>query len=99
LGILTLAILLRLGLFESWIIYLFYIGMAIFSLLTTSQFWILANLVFNSLEAKRLFGFISAGAIAGGVGGGYVTSALAPIMDSTNLLFVVVLFLSAGMVI
>jgi AAA family ATP:ADP antiporter len=99
LGILTLAILLRLGLFESWIIYLFYISMAIFSLLTTSQFWILANLVFNSLEAKRLFGFISAGAIAGGVGGGYVTSALAPNMDSTNLLFVVVLFLSIGMLI
>lgn len=95
-GILVLAVLLRFGWFADWIIYLFYIAVALFGLLTTSQFWILANLVFNALEAKRLFGFIGAGAIAGGVMGGYVTSVFAPVMDTANLLFVVVGLLLVG---
>lgn len=94
LSLLTFAILLRLNLFKDWMIYLFYVGVALFGLITTSQFWLLGNLVFNSLEAKRLFGFIGAGAIAGGISGGYVTSLLAPVMDSINLLF-----LSAGLLI
>ncbi len=96
-GILFFAILLRLEWFDEWIIYVFYIGVALFALLTTSQFWILANLVFNAMEAKRLFGFIGAGAIAGGVSGGYITSVLAPVMDTANLLFVAVGLLLIGM--
>ena len=97
LGILVFAILLRLEWFDEWIIYVFYIGVALFGLLTTSQFWILANVVFNAMEAKRLFGFIGAGAIAGGVSGGYITSVLAPVMDTANLLFVAVGILVVGM--
>lgn len=72
----------------SWVIYLFYIWVALFAVLSASQFWILANLVFNSREAKRLFGFIGAGAIAGGIFGGYLTSILAPALGTENLLFV-----------
>jgi AAA family ATP:ADP antiporter len=71
-----------------WVIYLFYIWVALFAVLSASQFWILANLVFNPREAKRLFGFIGAGAIAGGIFGGYLTSLLAPVIGSENLLFV-----------
>lgn len=72
----------------SWVIYLFYIWVALFAVLSASQFWILANLVFNVREAKRLFGFIGSGAIAGGIFGGYLTSILAPAIGSENLLFV-----------
>ncbi|MBL0019515.1 MAG: HEAT repeat domain-containing protein [Bacteroidetes bacterium] len=72
----------------SWAVYVFYIWMTIFALLCTSQFWILANIVFNAREAKRLFGFIGAGAIAGGIFGGYLASALATFMTSESLLFV-----------
>ncbi|MEL6821867.1 MAG: hypothetical protein AAFP70_08915, partial [Calditrichota bacterium] len=61
-----------------WFIYAFYVWSAIFGAITTSQFWILANYVFNAREAKRLFGFIGAGAISGGIFGGYLTSFLAP---------------------
>ncbi len=82
------AILLRIGFFKDWMSYLFYIGVALFGLVTTSQFWLLGNLVFTSLEAKRLFGILGAGAIAGGISGGYVTSVLAPWMDNKNLLLV-----------
>ncbi|MEO5905446.1 MAG: hypothetical protein ABIQ11_01880 [Saprospiraceae bacterium] len=73
--------------------YVFYIGVALFGLITTSQFWLQANMVFSSLEAKRLFGFIGAGAIAGGISGGYLTSLLTQFIDSVNLLYVAAFFL------
>jgi AAA family ATP:ADP antiporter len=85
---------LRLNFLEGIILYLFYIWVAIFGLLATSQFWVLANMVFNAREAKRLFGFIGAGAIAGGIFGGYLTSLLSSFMSSENLLFICALLLS-----
>src|SRR5258706_3663040 len=48
--LLAFAFLLKFHLFEDWMSYLFYIGVALFSLITTSQFWLLGNLVFSSLE-------------------------------------------------
>ncbi|TVZ59250.1 AAA family ATP:ADP antiporter [Flavobacteriaceae bacterium MAR_2010_105] len=71
-----------------------YVWVAIFGLLAASQFWILANLVYNVREAKRVFGFIGAGAIAGGIFGGYLTSILTRLLSTENLLFVAALFLS-----
>ncbi|PKA83828.1 AAA family ATP:ADP antiporter [Ulvibacter sp. MAR_2010_11] len=70
------------------ILYIPYVWVAIFGLLTASQFWILANLVYNVREAKRVFGFIGAGAIAGGIFGGYLTSLLSNTLEAENLLFV-----------
>lgn len=66
-------------------LYIFYIWVSIFALVVTSQFWILANIIFNAREAKRLFGFIAAGGIAGGIFGGYFTSLLTQITNSENL--------------
>lgn len=97
--LLTFGILLQFGLFPDWMSYLFYIGVALFGLITTSQFWLLANLVFTSLEAKRLFGFIGAGAIAGGISGGYVTTALTQFMDSNYLLFIATALLLVSLMI
>lgn len=78
---------------EGWILYIFYVFVAIFAVVSSSQFWIFANLLFNAREAKRLFGFIGSGAIAGGVFGGYLTNIFAPIIGSENLIFVCILFL------
>ncbi|MCB0599129.1 MAG: hypothetical protein KDD28_33970, partial [Phaeodactylibacter sp.] len=86
--LIALGILLRLNIIESGVLYFFYLWVSIFGVLTASQFWILANLAFNAREAKRLFGFIGAGAIAGGIFGGYLTSLLAPSIGSENLPFV-----------
>lgn len=61
-----------------FLVYAFYLFVGIYALLVTSQFWVLANVIFNIREAKRLFGFIGAGGIAGGIAGGYVTSILVP---------------------
>ncbi|MCF8367535.1 MAG: HEAT repeat domain-containing protein [Bacteroidales bacterium] len=87
-SLIIFGLLLRFNVLEGWVLYIFYIWVAIFAVLSASQFWILANIVFNPREAKRLFGFIGAGAIAGGIFGGYLTSLIADWITSENLLFV-----------
>lgn len=86
--------LLQFNLVGGWILYAFYVWVAIFGVLMASQFWVLANVVFNVREAKRLFGFIGAGAIAGGIFGGYFTTLTAEWIGSEQLPFVGALFLS-----
>lgn len=76
-----------------WFIYGFYVWVAIFAVITTSQFWTLANEIFNAREAKRLFGFIGAGGITGGITGGYATTYLAPLVGTRNLLLFCIVFL------
>src|SRR5687767_5655408 len=95
--LITFSILLQFHLFADWLSYVFYVGVALFGLITTSQFWLQANLLFSSLEAKRLFGFIGAGAIAGGISGGYLTTVLAQFMDSKSILYVAAAMLVISM--
>lgn len=76
-----------------WFLYAFYIWVALFGVITGAQFWLLANHIFNAREAKRLFGFIGAGAISGGIFGGYLTNALAPVLKTENLIFFCIGFL------
>jgi AAA family ATP:ADP antiporter len=88
-----LGVLLSLHVVSGVLLYFFYIWVAIYAVLSASQFWILANLVFSIREAKRLFGFIGSGAIIGGIFGGYLTSILAPLIGNENLMFVAALLL------
>lgn len=71
---LILSLMIYQGTLSAVALYVFYIAVALFAVLTTSQFWLFANMVYNTREAKRLFGFIGAGAISGGIAGGYLTS-------------------------
>lgn len=81
-----MGVLVALGYFNSFLAYTFYTIVALFALLATSQFWVMANVVFNVREAKRLFGFIGAGGIAGGIFGGYLTSLLVESVGNGSLL-------------
>lgn len=76
-----------------WFYYAFYTWVALFGVIATSQFWLLANYVFNAREAKRLFGFVGAGAISGGIFGGYSTRLLAPLVGTDNMLLFCIAFL------
>ena len=76
-----------------WITYVLYVWVAIFGLISTTQFWLLANYVFFTRQAKRLFGFLGAGAIGGGITGGYLTRFLAEAIGTRNMLFFCVAFL------
>ncbi|WP_445664317.1 Npt1/Npt2 family nucleotide transporter [Fodinibius sp. AD559] len=62
------------GMNNVWLYYGFYIWVSIYSVLITSQFWLFANTIFNSVQSKKIFGFLSLGAIAGGVSGGELTA-------------------------
>jgi AAA family ATP:ADP antiporter len=88
----------RLGYEHSWLLYAFYIWVAIFAAVVSAQFWLLANFVFDAREAKRLFGIIGAGAISGGILGGYLTNYLAPRIRTENLLFFCIAFLACCIV-
>ena len=75
-----------------WFLYLIFIWVAIFGVVVTSQFWLLANYVFNAREAKRLFGFIGAGGISGGIFGGYLTNLITPFIGTEQMMFFCLLF-------
>src|SRR5680860_622610 len=85
--LLSFGLLLKFNWVGGWLLYLFYVWVALYAVLSASQFWVLANLVYNVREAKRLFGFIGSGAILGGIFGGYLTSLLAPFIGTDNLIF------------
>jgi len=93
-SLILFAIAINFNLANGFLLYIPYVWVAIFGLLTASQFWILANLVYNVREAKRVFSFIGAGAIAGGIFGGYLTSILTTFIETENLLFVAALLLT-----
>lgn len=85
--------LLNFGFRRDWILYAFYIWVTIFGVVVSAQFWLLANYIFNAREARRLFGIIGAGAISGGIFGGYLTNYMAPLLKTENLLFFCIGFL------
>ncbi len=71
----------------------FYIWVACFSITSVTQFWTLANDLFDPLEAKRLFGFIISGGSAGGVLGGLLTNRAVRWMPTEELLLLSALLL------
>jgi AAA family ATP:ADP antiporter len=75
-----------------WFLYAFFVYVALFGVVSTSQFWLLANYVFDAREAKRLFSLIGAGGISGGIFGGYSDKIFAPLIGTDNLLLFCVVF-------
>ena len=69
----------------TWVSVAFYVAGLILGLLLISQFWTVANVVYDPRQAKRLFGFIGTGAPLGGIAGSALAS-YAPQIGSTNLL-------------
>ena len=69
-----------------WIGFIFYIWVAIFGVASASQFWLLANYVFDAREARKRFNVLGGAGIAGGIFGGYLAKLLAPFYGTANLL-------------
>lgn len=59
---------------QPWVYYLFYTWVSIYGALTTSQFWLLANTVYDASQAKRVFALLGLGGILGAFTGGEVTA-------------------------
>jgi ATP:ADP antiporter, AAA family len=61
---------------QPWTVFAFYTWAAMAGVLTTSQFWLLANGLYDASSAKRIFPILGLGGIAGAFCGGEVTSFL-----------------------
>ena len=85
---------------ELWVSVAFYVWGQILGILLISQFWTLANVLYDARQAKRLFGFIGGGAPLGGMAGSAVAVNAAAI-GTTNLLLLsaVVLTVAVGVVV
>jgi AAA family ATP:ADP antiporter len=66
----------------------FYLFGLIIGILLISQFWTLANDVYDPRQAKRIFGFIGAGASLGGFAGATLTSAVVQRIGTNSVLLV-----------
>jgi AAA family ATP:ADP antiporter len=69
----------------SWVSVAFYVTGLILGVLLISQFWTLANIVYDPRQAKRLFGFIGGGAPLGGIAGSAMAASAGKI-GSVNLI-------------
>jgi len=71
-----------------WVGVAFYVLGLILGLLLISQFWTLANDIYDPRQAKRLFGFIGGGASLGGALGAGITSTLIRQVGAANMVLV-----------
>lgn len=71
-----------------WVAVAFYIVSLILSILLISQFWTLANDVYDPRQAKRIFGFIGAGASLGGATGAGLTAYLVQSLGSKTMILI-----------
>ncbi len=66
----------------------FYFFGLIMGILLISQFWTLANEIYDARQAKRLFGFIGAGSSLGGIAGSSLLTFATGAFGTNNLLLV-----------
>ena len=71
-----------------WVSVGFYLYGLILGILLISQFWTLANDVYDPRQAKRLFGLIGGGASLGGATGAFITASLVERLGTTTMLLV-----------
>ena len=80
----------------------FYVWVNCFAVIAPVQAWSFANSLFDTRQAKRLFGLISAGASLGGIGAGLLATYLVgPVGGTVNLLLVLaaLILCAAGIVV
>jgi ATP:ADP antiporter, AAA family len=71
---------------EDWVSVAFYIWGLLLGILLISQFWTLANGIYDPRQAKRLFGFIGGGVMLGGMVGAGLTAAIVETVGANTLL-------------
>lgn len=74
----------------------FYLWTGAYGLILVSLFWVLVNEAVDPREAKRLFGFIGAGGILGGLAGGGVASLAVDRLGPESMLYVAGVLLVAA---
>jgi len=76
----------------------FFIWVSVFNLFVVSVFWSFMADLFRNEQARRLYGFVSAGGSAGALAGPLITATLAPAIGPANLLPLSAVMLCASVV-
>ena len=84
------------GFSAGWVAVVYYVFTAIVYGLLNSQFWLFANHLFDPRQAKRLFGFIGAGALLGGILGGQIARFASRLLGTTSVLPIAAALLVLG---
>jgi len=74
------------GLNLGWMLYVFNVWVSLFSIVLFSQGWLVAANVFDSRQAKRLYGLLGLGAVVGAGVGSAVTTFTVKIVGTRNLI-------------
>jgi AAA family ATP:ADP antiporter len=83
-----------------WISAAFYIWVNCYAVVAPVQAWTFANLVFDTRQARRLFGVVGAGASSGAIVGGLLALVLVSPLGTVNLLLVLAgLILAAAVIV
>jgi AAA family ATP:ADP antiporter len=83
---------------DVWVAGPFFVWGSVFNLFVVSLFWSLMSELWSHEEAKRLYGFISAGGTAGALAGPLLTQTLVAFVAPVNLLLVSAALLIGAMV-
>ncbi|MEP6956972.1 MAG: MFS transporter, partial [Chthoniobacterales bacterium] len=81
---------------QIWVGRAFFVWVSVFNLFVVTLFWAFMTDIFNSEQAKRLFGFISVGGTLGAIVGGSLTAFLVHRLGTANLLLVSAGLLEGG---
>ena len=79
----------------SWLYPVIYVWDGMFGVLAPTQVWTLANHVLTTREARRVFGLLAGGAIAGGIFAGFFSKVVAKTFGTESLLLGMAIFLLA----
>jgi len=71
-----------------WVAVAFYVVSLILAILLISQFWTLANDIYDPRQAKRIFGFVGAGSNLGGATGAGLTAYLVQSVGSRTMILI-----------
>jgi ATP:ADP antiporter, AAA family len=82
---------------STWGVYSFYIFVNLYGLMSTSLLWLMANAAFNPREARRLFGIVGTGGIAGAIAGSAFTSWIVGVVGTENLVPICALLLTISL--
>lgn len=82
---------------NAWVAGTFFVWGSVFNLFVVSLFWSLMAELWTHAEAKRLYGFISAGGTAGALAGPLLTQGLVSIFTPVDLLLVSAALLMTSM--
>lgn len=72
----------------TWVPVVFYVTSSIVYAMMVSQFWSLANHVFDARQARRLFGVVGAGALLGGIAGGQLARLASSLFGTSSTLLI-----------